>query len=139
MPFGASFVMFSDKRKSFSELAAGILQTIYYQKNPEAARQLSGPLFEDKVIDYIVELANVTDFETNIDELYRSDEVGGNKKTKETAKKKNKSKTKRLTNKADNPPAMKKAKSKKRHRTKSMCFTVQDAKVSILAESVDKK
>ncbi len=108
----------------------------YYQKNPEAARQLSGPLFEDKVIDYIVELANVTDFETNIDELYRSDEVGGNKKAKKTAKKKTKSKTKKLTNKADNSPAMKKAKSKKALRKSDYS---SEKKESAIKKSAKKK
>ena len=27
----------------------------YYQKNPDAIRQLSAPLFEDKVIDFVLE------------------------------------------------------------------------------------
>jgi trigger factor len=33
----------------------------YYQQNPEAMGQLRAPLYEDKVVDYILELAKVTD------------------------------------------------------------------------------
>ncbi len=42
----------------------------YYQKNPQAMQQLAGPIFEDKVIDYILELATVTEVETSADDLY---------------------------------------------------------------------
>ena len=59
----------------------------YYQKNPEATQQLAGPLFEDKVIDYIVELAKVTDFETNMDALYDSEVVGNSNEAKKLAQK----------------------------------------------------
>jgi len=59
----------------------------YYQKNPEAAQQLAGPLLEDKVIDYIVELAKVTDFETNMDALYKPEVVGNNNDAKKLAQK----------------------------------------------------
>ena len=31
----------------------------YFKKNPEAQNQLSGPVFEDKIIDFISELAEV--------------------------------------------------------------------------------
>ena len=31
----------------------------YFKKNPEAQNQLSGPVFEDKIIDFIVELAEI--------------------------------------------------------------------------------
>ena len=41
----------------------------YYQNNPEAMQQLQGPIFEDKVVDFIVELSKVTDIETTIEEL----------------------------------------------------------------------
>ena len=33
----------------------------FYQKNPEALAQIRAPLFEDRVIDFILELADVTD------------------------------------------------------------------------------
>ena len=74
----------------------------YYQKNPNATQQLAGPLFEDKVIDYILELANVTDAEISIDELYDTQEVSENKKVSKTAKKKTKAKSKKVINKSNN-------------------------------------
>ena len=49
--------------------------------------RLAGPLFEDKVIDYIVELANVTDFEINIDALYEPEIVGNSSEAKKPAQK----------------------------------------------------
>jgi len=33
----------------------------YFQKNPEATNALRGPLFEDKVVDFVIEMAKVTD------------------------------------------------------------------------------
>ena len=32
----------------------------YYRKNPDAARTLHAPIYEDKVVDFIVEMAKVT-------------------------------------------------------------------------------
>ena len=46
----------------------------YYQNNPEAMQQLQGPIYEDKVIDFIVELANVTEVKTSLEELTREPE-----------------------------------------------------------------
>jgi trigger factor len=33
----------------------------YFQKNPQAMEQLRSPLFEEKVVDFMLELAQVTD------------------------------------------------------------------------------
>lgn len=41
----------------------------FYQENPEAMAQLRGPLFEEKVIDFIAELAKVKEREVSLDEL----------------------------------------------------------------------
>jgi trigger factor len=41
----------------------------YYQKNRQAMEQLRGPLFEDKVVDFILELAKVIDKPVTADEL----------------------------------------------------------------------
>ena len=41
----------------------------YYQKNPQAIMELRAPLFEDKVVDYIVENASVTDKTVSADDL----------------------------------------------------------------------
>jgi len=60
----------------------------YYQKNPQAMQQLAGPIFEDKVIDYILELAKVTEAETTADALYASLEEGNAKPAAKKAAKK---------------------------------------------------
>jgi trigger factor len=44
----------------------------YFQKNPQAVEGLRAPIYEDKVIDFILELAKVTDKSVTMDEL-RSD------------------------------------------------------------------
>ena len=46
----------------------------YYRKNPDAVQSLRAPIFEDKVIDYILELAKVTDKKVSREELLREDE-----------------------------------------------------------------
>jgi trigger factor len=46
----------------------------YYQKNPNALAALRAPLFEDKVVDFLVELADVTDKPVSRDELFKEDE-----------------------------------------------------------------
>jgi trigger factor len=68
----------------------------YYQQNQQALEQLRGPLFEDKVIDYILELAKVTDKPVSADELMADPDgddadagaEGGDKAKKKPAKKK---------------------------------------------------
>jgi trigger factor len=62
----------------------------YFQKNPQAMQQISGPIFEDKVIDFILEMAKVTDVKTDTETLYQiSEEKVPAKKpaTKKIAKK----------------------------------------------------
>ncbi|MFT8674512.1 MAG: trigger factor [Acetobacter sp.] len=41
----------------------------FFQKNPQAAETLRGPIFENKVVDYLIELAKVTDKEVTPEEL----------------------------------------------------------------------
>jgi len=43
----------------------------FFRKNPQAAEGLRGPIFEEKVIDFILELAKVTDTEVTPEELAR--------------------------------------------------------------------
>lgn len=43
----------------------------FYQKNPDALEQLRAPVFEDKVIDYILELAKVEEKKVTAEELMR--------------------------------------------------------------------
>ena len=55
----------------------------YFQKNPEAMAQLRAPIFEDKVIDFIVEMAEVSERKVSLDELMREpeDDIAGAAKT----------------------------------------------------------
>ena len=85
----------------------------YYQKNPEATQQLAGPLFEDKVIDYVLELAKVTDVETDISALYDSQEGSGKEALKKSAKKKTKVKPKSELGKSGSSAEKKKQVKKK--------------------------
>lgn len=45
----------------------------YYQNNPEAFEGLRAPIFENKVIDYVLELAQVTDKPVTPEELFAPD------------------------------------------------------------------
>jgi trigger factor len=42
----------------------------FYQKNPNALAELRAPIFEEKVVDYIVELAKVTEKKVSKEELF---------------------------------------------------------------------
>ncbi len=46
----------------------------YYQKNPAALEALRAPIFEDKVVDFILQLAQVTDLPVTPEVLMREDE-----------------------------------------------------------------
>ncbi len=46
----------------------------YYRKNPQAVAAVRAPIFEEKVVDFLVELAKVTDKTVSREELYREDE-----------------------------------------------------------------
>ncbi|OQW60307.1 MAG: trigger factor [Proteobacteria bacterium SG_bin9] len=46
----------------------------YYRSNPQALASLRAPIFEDKVVDFILELATVTEKKISRDELYKEDE-----------------------------------------------------------------
>ncbi|MSP49788.1 MAG: trigger factor [Alphaproteobacteria bacterium] len=45
----------------------------FYQKNPEALIQLRAPIYEDKIIDFILEMAKVTDRTVSAAELIRDE------------------------------------------------------------------
>lgn len=49
----------------------------YYQQNQQALAELRAPLFEEKVVDYILELATVTDKKISVEELTKSEEKEG--------------------------------------------------------------
>ena len=47
----------------------------FVQKNPQMQQQMRAPLFEDKVVDYVFELATVSDKEVSKDELQKTVEA----------------------------------------------------------------
>jgi len=59
----------------------------FYQENPQAAMQLQAPLFEDKVVDYVLELAHISERKVPKDELLADPEVAGEEAKKKPAKK----------------------------------------------------
>ena len=70
----------------------------YFKNNPDVQNQLSGPIFEDKIVDFILELANVEDKEVSVNELYKEDEFDLSKeaeKANKVSKKKTITKTKK--------------------------------------------
>jgi trigger factor len=46
----------------------------FYRNNPDALASLRAPIFEDKVIDFILELAKISDKTVSREELYQEDE-----------------------------------------------------------------
>ena len=46
----------------------------YYRNNPGALAALRAPIFEDKVVDFLLELADVSDKQVSRDELFKEDE-----------------------------------------------------------------
>ncbi|WP_019962415.1 trigger factor [Woodsholea maritima] len=47
----------------------------YFQKNPGAIQALRAPIYEEKVVDYLVELADVSEKEVSRQELFKEDEA----------------------------------------------------------------
>jgi trigger factor len=56
-----------DEARRYPGQEAQVIQ--YYQKQPEALAALRAPIFEEKVVDFIVELAKVTDKKVTAEEL----------------------------------------------------------------------
>ena len=46
----------------------------FYRNNANALAQLRAPIYEDKVVDFILELAAVTEKKVSRDELYKDDD-----------------------------------------------------------------
>lgn len=55
----------------------------FYQQNPQALAELRAPLFEEKVVDFILELASVSEKKVSIDELTKFDEEENEDEAKE--------------------------------------------------------
>ena len=47
----------------------------YYQKNANALASVRAPIYEEKVVDFIVELADVSETKVSKDELLKEDET----------------------------------------------------------------
>ena len=41
----------------------------FYRNYPQATESLRGPIFEDKVVDYVIDAATVTDVEISVEDL----------------------------------------------------------------------
>ena len=63
----------------------------FYQENPQATQELQAPIFEEKIVDYILELAKVTERSVGIEELL-GDPNGGDTSDPKTKPKKAKKK-----------------------------------------------
>src|SRR5690606_35198401 len=59
----------------------------YFRENPQALAQLRAPLYEDKVVDFILEMAQVTDRTVTREELEAEPEDEAAKPKKAPAKK----------------------------------------------------
>jgi len=46
----------------------------YYRQNPQAVAALRAPIFEEKVVDFLLELASVTENKVSREELYKEDD-----------------------------------------------------------------
>ena len=80
----------------------------YYQKNPDAKEALRAPVFEEKVVDFIIENAKITEKKVSVDDLRADpDEVKADDKKEAGSKRSGDERE------ADNPKAKaKKAKAK---------------------------
>ena len=83
----------------------------YFEKNPQAMQQIAGPIFEDKVIDFILEMSKVTEFTIDTDTLYNLPEDG--QPVKKAAAKKSAAKKSAVKKPATKKAATKKAATKK--------------------------
>lgn len=87
----------NDIQVTQEELNQGLMQRVqqfpgqeqqvfeYFQQNPEAMAQIRAPIFEEKVVDFIVELASVTEKKVSLEELMV--EPGAEEEEKPKAKK----------------------------------------------------
>jgi trigger factor len=96
----------------------------FFQKNPNAVASLRAPLYEEKVVDFMLQLANVTDVTVSREELESEDDVAPVVEAKPVKKAPAKAKAKKaeaevaeeapVEEAADKPAAKKKAPAKKK-------------------------
>ena len=77
----------------------------YFQTNKEAMQQLAGPIFEDKTVDFILEMATVTEVQTDVETLYAAPEEAAAPAKKKAAKKSAAKKAAKTADKADKATA----------------------------------
>ena len=65
----------------------------FYQKNPEASNAVRAPIFEEKVVDYIISKSSVKDIKVSADELFSDDITDTSSKKITKSKKSTKSKS----------------------------------------------
>ena len=46
----------------------------YYRNNPQAVASLRAPIYEEKVVDFLIELVNVTEKKVTREDLYKEDD-----------------------------------------------------------------
>jgi trigger factor len=63
----------------------------HYQNNPQARAELQAPLFENKVVDFILEMAKVTEKTGTMDDLIASEQAEAESKQEKSGAKKAKS------------------------------------------------
>ncbi len=77
----------------------------YFQTNKEAMQQLAGPIFEDKTVDFILEMATVTEVQTDVETLYAAPEEAAAPAKKKAAKKSAAKNAAKTADKADKATA----------------------------------
>ena len=86
----------------------------FYQKNEQARAQMRAPIFEEKVVDFILEMADLTDKAVSKDELEKAVREGDEEEAKPTTKKASKKKAAPKKKAAAKKPAAKKADAEKK-------------------------
>jgi trigger factor len=67
----------------------------YYRKNPMALAELRSPIYEDKVVDFLLELAKVTEKPVSKEDLYKEEDDDGEVNESDEAEKKKTGKKKK--------------------------------------------
>ena len=100
----------------------------FYQKNPNAVAQMRAPIYEEKVVDYILELADVSETKVSKDALYADEDEAPAKPAKKAAAKK-KAPAKKAAAKTDEAAAETKPAAKKKAPAKKAAAKKDDAAV----------
>ena len=84
----------------------------FLQKNPRAMERVAAPVYEDKVIDFILEAATITDKRVSVEELMKSAEENEDKAVRKKVGSKKSKKEAAAENAEGDPPVEGKAASK---------------------------